>query len=172
MLVPRPLLLGGGHARPRHGIVHGTGGDGRIRHARARKPQRGAAVPVDEARRLERVADDGEGRRPRAERGPEEREAEEDVVVGVERAVLDEDLVGGGRAGEEIPVVVRRGEVGVALRFRELCLAARRGPDRSYRQYRFIRMSLQRNVVNGFLRARARRRRSSSSSGGGGICIP
>lgn len=55
-----------------------------------REPDRGA-VEVDEPPPLEGVADDGQVLRPDAVDAPEEREGEEDVVVGIQGAVFDED---------------------------------------------------------------------------------
>ena len=97
-------------------------------------------MAVHNACALESVADDGEAVRPGGVGAPEDYDAEEDVVVGVQGAVLDQDarvegdgggvvrccgLRGDRSSGEETEVAVCGGEVGVAVGFRDGRLLAR-----------------------------------------------
>lgn len=138
--VPHPLphraLLGAEH------LGHAGRVDPQEPHPLRREPHRGA-VRLDEPPPLERVADDGEAARPAAgARGrragaPKGDEGEEDVLVRVEGALLAQDArvqgrrvwggggrgegMGsrGGRWGDDVPVGIGGGEVGVAARFGE-----------------------------------------------------
>lgn len=56
-------------------------------------------MAVDESFFLEGMADDGDLRGPGMEAAVEECQGEENVVIGIQGAVLDEDLVGCDAAG-------------------------------------------------------------------------
>ncbi len=84
-------------------------------------------MSVHDARLLELVADYCEARRPRAKRAPEESEAIEDVVVRVESALFEQNVLpdGGRRCeGEVVPVVVGQAKVIVAFCFGDPCFFA------------------------------------------------
>lgn len=85
----------------------------------------GAVVAVDEALALEGVADDGDARRPLSSVVlPELDQAEEHVVVRVQRPRLGHDAAGLGRLRQDPKVRVGGREVVVALRLAFLRLLA------------------------------------------------
>ena len=141
--IVRPLAHGQLHAAHGLGLLPGPSGtesavahpgrvDAHEADAIQREPDR-RAVAVDQAAALERVADDGQALRPGGVAAPELDEREEDVVVGVEGALLYEDArrqraVVAARAAarrrEEAEEGVGDGEVVVAPRLGEFCLLA------------------------------------------------
>ncbi|KAG5979441.1 hypothetical protein E4U55_005154, partial [Claviceps digitariae] len=82
------------------------------------RPAHHGAVPLH-PRPLEPVAHDADPPGKHPEPLPEQRLAEEDVVERVERAVLQQDVLAGGRRAEQVEVAVLVGEVGVGLGFGE-----------------------------------------------------
>lgn len=102
-------------------------------------------------RALEGVAHDGEPFGKDPEVLPEERLTEEDVVEGVQSAVLQDNVLGCGGRVEQVEVAVLAGEVGVGLGFGDGCFGTGRGACRGGRSvyWRRRRVLLQDMAVTG-----------------------